>query len=141
MRTCFGGVCEGTLPRFHTHTSYAYEIATLFFFSSFLYRRINSAPFSTRGENARHPKKWPGHEMRLAPHFSPKTPLKKAVFVPLFLRHLTALRKVAYKLVHKPKTLKVGNLGSDQVCLPNDDIVASCLHCNHRFFALLAVSG
>ena len=46
---------EGTLPQFHTHPSDAYEIATLFLFSSFLYRRINSAPFSMRHRNTTHP--------------------------------------------------------------------------------------
>lgn len=46
---------EGTLPQFHMHPSDAYEIATLFLFSSFLYRRINSAPFSMRHRNTTHP--------------------------------------------------------------------------------------
>lgn len=46
---------ESTLPQFHMHPSDAYEIATLFLFSSFLYRRINSAPFSMRHRNTTHP--------------------------------------------------------------------------------------
>lgn len=46
---------EGTLPQFHTHPSDAYEIATLFLFLSFLYRRINSAPFSMPDRNTTHP--------------------------------------------------------------------------------------
>lgn len=37
------------------HLADAYEIATLFLFSSFLYRRINSAPFSMRHRNTTHP--------------------------------------------------------------------------------------
>lgn len=83
--TCFSGL-EGTLPQFHMHPSDAYEIATLFLFSSFLYRRINSAPFSMPDRNTTHPPPTErGQKKALALYFMYQIRKKKWSFsTPLF---------------------------------------------------------
>jgi len=90
---------EGTLPQFHTHPSDAYEIATLFLFFSFFYRRINSAPFSIRSRNTpHHPKKWRGRENGTCPVFHVKKHEKKSRFsTPPFLLHPKKRSKFAQK--------------------------------------------
>ncbi len=101
---------EGTLPQFHTHPSDAYEIATLFLFSSFLYRRINSAPFSMRHRNTTHPPPTTrGQKKALALYFMYQIRKKKWSFsTPLFSgRPVSGVQNpIQIRLMHR---LKCGN--------------------------------
>lgn len=107
---------EGTLPQFHTHPSDAYEIATLFLFSSFLYRRINSAPFSMRHRNKLHPPPTTrGQKKALALYFMYQIRKKSDGFLPPSFFFPTAVREIPPQKVDLSTALRCRNCKCFQV--------------------------